>query len=249
MLYVEERGSGPRLALVHGFTQSGRAWGPVGDALAESYRLLAIDAPGHGHSSPVEADLPDGADLMAETVRGGGPAAWLGYSMGGRFALQVALRRPDVVTRLVVVSATGGIDDPAERSARRQADETLAGRIEAGGLEPFVQEWLAQPMFSTLPPDQAHIEARLSGTVAGLASSLRLAGTGTQEPLWGRLATLEMPVLVVAGGKDEKYRALADRLGRAIGLNAAVRIIEDAGHACHLERPDEFVTLVGDWLG
>ena len=249
MLYVEERGSGSRLALVHGFTQSGRAWGRVGDALARRYRLLALDAPGHGRSAHVVADLPAGAELMAETVEPGGPAAWLGYSMGGRFALHVALRRPDLVTKLVVVSATGGIDDPAERSARRHADEALAARIEAEGLEPFLREWLAQPMFSTLAPDQAQLDARREGTAAGLASSLRRAGTGTQEPLWDRLSALDMPVLVVAGGKDEKYRPLAQRLSDGIGANATVQVIEGAGHACHLERPDEFVALVRDWLG
>ena len=94
-LYFETRGSGPRLVLVHGFTQSGRAWGPVGDALAARATVVALDAPGHGRSAGVDADLPGGADLMAATAEAaGGPAAWLGYSMGGRYALHVALRRP-----------------------------------------------------------------------------------------------------------------------------------------------------------
>jgi 2-succinyl-6-hydroxy-2,4-cyclohexadiene-1-carboxylate synthase len=168
--------------------------------------------------------------------------------MGGRYALHVALRHPDVVERLVVVSATGGIDDPSERQARRSSDELLARRVETEGLESFLGWWLAQPMFATLPPEAAQVESRLDGTAAGLASSLRLAGTGSQRPLWDDLATLEMPVLVVAGGLDTKYRDLAFRLGRTIGANAEVRIIEGAGHACHLERPAELVDLVGGWL-
>jgi 2-succinyl-6-hydroxy-2,4-cyclohexadiene-1-carboxylate synthase len=248
VLYVEERGEGPRLALIHGFTQSGRAWGPVGDALAAGHRLLALDAPGHGRSSHVEAGLPDGADLMAEAVAGGGPASWLGYSMGGRYALHAALRHPDLVRRLVLVSATAGIEDPSEREARRLSDERLADRIEAEGVEAFLRWWLSQPLFATLPPEAVQIESRLGGTPAGLASSLRRAGTGTQEPLWGRLHQLRMPVLVVAGGLDPKYRDLAVRLGREIGENATVEIIEDAGHACHLERPERFVEAVTGWL-
>lgn len=248
MLHVEERGDGRRLALIHGFTQSGRAWGPVGEALAHHYRLIAVDAPGHGRSSSVAADLVHGADLMADAVNAGGPAAWLGYSMGGRYALHVALRHPEVTERLILVSATAGIDDPAERAARRRSDDALADRVEAEGLEPFLRSWLAQPLFASLPAEAAQLENRLDGTAAGLASSLRLAGTGTQEPLWDRLHRLSMPVLVIAGGRDTKYRALAGRLAEAIGPRAQVRIIEGAGHACHLEKPEEFVEIVTAWL-
>ncbi|HWE57451.1 MAG TPA: alpha/beta fold hydrolase [Acidimicrobiales bacterium] len=249
MLYLEERGRGPRLALVHGFTQSGRAWGPAGDRLAERFRLLALDAPGHGRSAGIEADLPGGADLMAEAVdRAGGPAAWLGYSMGGRFALHVALQHPHLVTRLVLVSATAGIDDATERADRRRADGQLADRIEAEGLEPFLRTWLAQPLFASLPPEAAQLESRLDGTAAGLASSLRRAGTGTQEPLWDQLVHLRIPVLVVVGRLDGKYLALAGRLVEAIGTNAELEVVEGAGHACHLEQSDRFSDAVTSWL-
>lgn len=248
MLHLETRGSGRRLALVHGFTQSGRAWGPAGDALARRYQLLALDAPGHGRSAEVRADLEGGADLMAQAVEPGGPAAWLGYSMGGRYALHVALRHPRLVERLILVSTTAGIDDASERDARRRSDEALADRLEAEGVEAFLRGWLAQPLFATLPPEAAQMETRLEGTAEGLAASLRLAGTGRQQPLWDRLPGLVMPVLVVAGGLDPKYAALAERLGRAIGDNATVTIMEGAGHSCHLEQPERFVEIVTGWL-
>lgn len=249
-LHGEVRGEGPDLVLVHGFTQSGRTWGPAGAGLEAGHRVVALDAPGHGASAGVEADLAGGADLMVEAAGrlAGGPAAWLGYSMGGRYALHVALRHPEAVERLVVVSATGGIDDPAERAARRAGDEALADRVEAEGLEPFLRFWLSQPLFATLPAGAAQLEGRMDGTAAGLASSLRRAGTGTQEPLWDRLERLAMPVLVVAGALDGKYVALAERLGRAIGPNATVVFVDGAGHACHLERPDDFLDLVLPWL-
>lgn len=248
VLHLEERGAGPRLVLIHGFTQSGRSWGPVAEALARHHRLVCLDAPGHGRSAGVDAGLADGSDLMAAAIRPQGAASWLGYSMGGRFALHVALRHPGLVERLVLVSATAGIDDPADRLARRRSDEALADRLESDGLEPFLRSWLSQPLFSTLPPSAAGLESRMEGTASGLASSLRHAGTGTQEPLWEELHRLAMPVLVVAGGLDTKYRALADRLGEAIGANATVRVLEGAGHACHLEKPAEFVQIVGGWL-
>lgn len=249
MLHVEERGAGRRLAMIHGFTQSGRSWGPAGQALAGRYRLILLDAPGHGRSAGVEAGLADGADLMAEVVRhGGGPAAWLGYSMGGRYALHVALRHPELVEKLVLVSSTAGIDVPTERAARRESDEVLARRAETEGLERFLQAWLAQPLFAGLDTSAAEMASRLEGTAAGLASSLRRAGTGVQEPLWERLVELRMPILLIAGERDEKYRELALRLAGAIGTNATATLIEGAGHACHLEKPVEFVEAVTSWL-
>lgn len=249
MVHLERAGAGPRLAMIHGFTQSGRAWGPAGTELARHHTLLLLDAPGHGHSAGVATDLATGADMMAATVADqGGPAAWLGYSMGGRFVLHVALRHPEVVERLVLVSTTAGIDDPVERARRRASDEVLAGRLESEGLEPFLRWWLGQPLFSTLPAGAAQMETRLDGSAVGLAASLRLAGTGTQEPLWDRLEQLSVPVLVIAGSLDAKYTALAERLGRAIGPLATVRILEGAGHSCHLEQPQQFVEVVEDWF-
>jgi 2-succinyl-6-hydroxy-2,4-cyclohexadiene-1-carboxylate synthase len=246
VLHREVWGTGDPVVLIHGFTQSALAWEAVRPALVERRTVIALDAPGHGRSASVAADLPAGADLMVEAA--GGPAAWLGYSMGGRFALHVALRHPEAVQRLIVVSATGGIDDPEIRAARREADEALAVRAQAEGLEAFVNWWLTRPLFQTLPPGSAALESRLGGTAAGLASSLRLAGTGSQQPLWSQLRQLDMPVLVVAGAGDDRYVAEGRRLVHSIGSNAAYAEIAGAGHACHLERPDAFLDIIGPFL-
>jgi 2-succinyl-6-hydroxy-2,4-cyclohexadiene-1-carboxylate synthase len=208
--------------------------------------VIAVDAPGHGASSNVLADLPKGADLMVAAT--GGPGSWIGYSMGGRYALHAAIRHPAAVTRLVLVSTTAGIDDPEERAARRRSDEALGERIEREGVESFVRWWLDQPLFATLAPGDASIDDRLHNTTAGLASSLRLAGVGTQEPLWSKLSELDMPVLVVAGELDAKYAALGERLVSSIGDNAKLAVISNAGHPCHLERPRDFLAVVLPFL-
>jgi 2-succinyl-6-hydroxy-2,4-cyclohexadiene-1-carboxylate synthase len=237
------------VVLIHGFTQSGAAWGTITDRVAAAgHQTIAVDAPGHGGSATVEADLPAGADLMVGVAADAGPAAWLGYSMGGRFALHAALRHPEAMSRLVLVSTSAGIDDPDERAARRASDEALAERVETEGVEAFVDWWLTIPLFATLPPEAARRPDRLSNTAAGLASSLRLAGAGTQEPLWDRLAAIEMPVLVVAGEMDRAYAERAHRLADSIGPNATARIIPGAGHACHLEQPEAFLETVLPWL-
>ena len=246
MLHSDGTGDGSPVVLLHGFTQSGAAWDPIAAKLAAEHRVVTIDAPGHGDSSRVRAGLTDGADLMVKVVPA--PAAWVGYSMGGRFALHVALHHPEAVSRLVLVSTSAGIEEREERARRREADEVLAKRIEAEGVETFVRGWLSQPLFSSLPPEAAALDSRLNSTAEGLASSLRLAGAGEQEPAWGRLRSLSMPVLVVTGAVDTKYRALGERLVDEIGANARLKVIAGAGHACHLERPEAFLAAVGPFL-
>jgi 2-succinyl-6-hydroxy-2,4-cyclohexadiene-1-carboxylate synthase len=245
MLHTQSWGTGDPVILLHGFTQSGIAWDPLARRLAAAHRVLAVDLPGHGESDAVSADLWTGADLLAAAA---GAGAWVGYSLGGRFALHVALSHPEVVERLVLVSATGGIDDAGERAARRAGDEELAVRVERDGVEAFVRWWLRRPLFATLPPEAAAIDARLGGSASGLASSLRLAGAGTQEPLWDRLGGLTMPTLVVAGGLDTAYVERAHRLVDAIGSNARLAVIDGAGHACHLEAPEAWLDVAVPFL-
>lgn len=217
----------------------------MADRLADRFTVTTVDAPGHGGSSEVAADLEEGAALIGAA---GGRAAYAGYSMGGRFALHLALARPDLVTALVLVSTTAGIDDEAERAERRRADDALADRVEREGVEAFVRWWLTLPLFATLPADAAATEHRLGNTAAGLASSLRLAGTGTQQPLWRRLPELAMPVLVVAGSLDAAYLARAQRLVAGIGDNASLLAVEGAGHSLPLERPAELADAIASWL-
>ncbi len=135
-----------------------------------------------------------------------------------------------------------------ERAARRAADEQLATELERDGVAQFLERWLAQPLFASLPPEAAGLDDRLRNTAAGLASSLRLAGTGTQQPLWDQLAELSMPVLVVAGERDDKFSAIGSRIAEAIGPNATFALVPGAGHACHLEQPDEFLPVLREWL-
>jgi pimeloyl-ACP methyl ester carboxylesterase len=103
---------------------------------------------------------------------------------------------------------------------------------------------LAQPLFATLPAEAQDRAARLENRPDGLASSLRNCGTGTQEPLWHDLATMNRPTLAIAGAEDEKFAALTQRLAAAIGPNAAAAIIPGAGHSVHLERPDDTADAV-----
>lgn len=235
-------GTGPRIVLVHGFTQTSRSWAPLAARLAAGHEIVAVDAPGHGDSADVRADLEAGAALLGEV---GGLATYVGYSMGGRLCLHLAVSRPDLVERLVLVSATAGLDAPDDRAARRASDEALAASLERDGLDAFLERWVAQPLFAGfVDPD---LDDRRRNTVGGLASSLRLAGTGTQEPLWERLPGITMPVLVVAGADDPKFVAAAERLSALLPM-ATMAIVDAAGHTVHLEQPESFAELLERWL-
>lgn len=254
-LPVRRRRIGPpgapahRLVLLHGFTQSGATWDPVADALdpllGVPVELLAPDLPGHGAAAGVDLDLWGAADAVAAGL--GGPAVVVGYSMGGRVALHLALAHPAAVAGLVLVSTSAGIEDPAERAARRASDEELAARAEADGVEAFVRWWLGRPLFSTLAPEAAAVGARLGGTAAGLASSLRLAGAGAMDDLWGRLGEVAAPTLVVTGALDAAYTSRGERLAAAIP-GATLEVVAGAGHSVPLERPAELADLLARWL-
>lgn len=245
MLWSTRAGRGPRVVLAHGFTQNHRCWGPLPDRLATDHEVVRVDLPGHGRSSDVVADLPTSGRLLTDA---GGRATYLGYSLGGRVALHAALDAPDTVAGLVLVGATAGLATAAERQDRLARDAVLADRLHDEGLAAFLDHWLALPLFAGLTPEQADVEARLENSEAGLASSLRLTGTGTQEPLWDRLPSLTMPVLVVAGADDTKFADLGRHMVSAMGPDADLALIPGAGHPAHLERPDTFVGRLRAWL-
>lgn len=266
-LHADTVGQGRRLVLAHGFTQTGRLWGGMDRLLAQRYQVVSADLPGHGRSSAVRADLLAGADLLAAV---GGRAAYLGYSMGARFCLHVALARPGDVSALVLISGTAGLESAEERAARRRADGLLADQLDPPDRAPghcdadrdrdrdqerdqervdrFLDRWLAQPLFADVPEHAAGRDERRTNTPDGLASSLRMDGTGTQEPLWARLGELSMPVLLVTGENDAKFTELNRRMAAAIGPRARHAVVDGAGHSPHLVRPDLVASLVEQFL-
>lgn len=241
-LFPEAEGAGDKLILFHGFTQTLRSWDTIAADLRQDFRVLTVDAPGHGLSDQVRVDLPTAALLYAATL---GRGTYIGYSMGARLALHVALEQPFVVERLVLLGGTAGLESDDERHARRVADDALADAIERDGVAVFLDRWLAQPMFANVPDDRAD---RLRNSAAGLATSLRLTGTGAQDNLWGRLHELNMPVLVMAGEHDTKFTDIGHRMVKSIGHNATFTPVPNAGHAAHLEQPSASLAVVREWL-
>ena len=229
----------PTVVFLHGFTHTGRSWHPVIAALGERYTSVADDIRGHGDAServPVSLEA-----VIDDVVAAAGPERYtlVGYSMGGRIALHVALAAGDRVERLVLIGASPGIDDATQRDERRRADEQLADEIERSSIEEFARRWAQTPVLAGLPAaalDAAHAD-RLRSTPAGLARALRGLGTGALPSLWERLGELSIPVTLVVGERDSKFGAIAVEMARGMP-EAEVVVAPGAGHAVHLEAPE-----------
>lgn len=230
-----------RIVLLHGFTQTGAAWEPVRSRLQAAGRIaLAPDLRGHGRAGDLRpVDLPAVIGDLDELVD---DAVLAGYSMGGRLALAYAVARPGRVRRLVLVGASAGLQDAHERAARREVDEALAERIQRGGVEGFAREWAAQPLFTGQPAHVAEAaqRERLGQSAAGLAAALRGLGTAALPSLWGSLDDLRMPVTLMVGERDAKFRAIAEAMAARLP-DARVDVVEGAGHAVHLEAPERLL--------
>jgi 2-succinyl-6-hydroxy-2,4-cyclohexadiene-1-carboxylate synthase len=232
---------------LHGFTQRGSMWDEVAALAGGDW--VAPDLPGHG-GRPA-CSWQEAVGIVAGLL-GAAPARCLvGYSMGGRLALAVALDHPDQVDRLALLSSAPGLADAEARRRRAEEDLALADHIEEAGVAAFLDEWLDGPWFGggQAPPAKwraAERAARLGNTAAGLAGALRLLGQGAQPYLGDRLGELGMPVLLVAGADDQRYAALARSMGERIP-RAEVALVAGAGHALVGERPREVAALLAAW--
>ena len=238
-----------RLAFLHGFTQTHHHWhacaGLIRRSLGADPALVFIDLPGHGLSGTDRLTIDQAAPQLVALA---GTGVYVGYSMGARHALAAACAGAPEIERLVLVGGTAGLADQSERDARLAEDEARAQRLERIGVEAFVDEWLAQPMFAGLTVTETDRRHRLRNTVAGLAASLRLAGTGAQEPLWDALREVRIPVLVLAGERDTKFTEIGQRMAGLLS-NGTFMAIPGAGHAAHAENPGATATLISECLG
>lgn len=208
---------------------------------APQLQTIAPDLRGHGSRA---AERPIDTETLVADVLETAPQRFdlAGYSMGGRLALHVALAAPQRVRRLTLISATAGIGDPGAAAQRRADDDALADEIERDGIEAFADRWGTLPLWqrqSDAVRDRAHGE-RLGQQPAGLAAALRGFGTGAMAPVWDRLKTLNLPVTIVVGSEDEKFRDVARRLHERMPW-ARVVVVAGVGHSVPLEAPGALV--------
>lgn len=245
------RETAPRFWL-HGFLGSPADWDPVRGRLAAAPGVECLPClPGHGTApEAVPAELGGWLEWLLERTRDLPPLDLVGYSLGGRLALQLALAAPERVRHLVLLGAGPGLESRPARAERRARDEAWAARLERDGLEAFLAEWYAQPLFASLMDldgASALLARRAVGHPAALAVALRAVSPAGQANLWPRLPELSMPVLWLAGSGDESYAA-SSRRAAARCPRGRLALVPGAGHAAHLERPGALADLLDPFL-
>lgn len=259
--HVEKIGDGAHhVLMLHGFTGSGRSFQDVICAFGnkEDYTFILVDQLGHGKTDApahperyrmekVLVDLKSILDRLSIST-----VFIYGYSMGGRVALSFAIAYPMLVSKLVLESASPGLEKVEDRDVRVKADERLAERIEKDGVESFVDFWTDIPLFQSqksLPTKKqaAIYQQRMNNSPVGLANSLRGLGTGRQPSNWNHLEKIDCPVLLAAGEWDEKFVLIAQEMKKRIEKSVFLKI-SGAGHAIHVEQPRKFGKIVSEFL-
>lgn len=241
-MLISGRSTVPTVIFLHGFLGSSADWQPLARRLQAAWRCVLVDLPGHGRAHfPEHPELYSCAGAtQAVLATADRPAHLVGYSLGGRLALQLALQHPERWRSLTLISASAGLPLAAERSARRRADDALAADLEQNGLTAFLKKWYGQKLFGNLRRKPALfdrlVRRRRKNRAEELARVSHGCSVGRQPALWHRLAELRLPVLLLAGAEDAKYVRLMRRMQRLIPA-AQLVVVEKAGHAVIEEQP------------
>lgn len=240
------------LILLHGFTGSPESWAAVRRSLPHRTRVLAPALIGHDGTPGPErgATFADELDRLAGLVRAEGlqGARVVGYSLGGRVALGLLIRHPDLFSAATLIAVSPGLSDPAEREVRAASDGEWVRLLEREDLPTFVAAWEALPLWETqaaLSPEAAGAQRRirLAHHPVGLARSLEALGLARMPDYRPRLGHIAVPVDLVVGEHDTKFRALAEEMVGRIP-RSRVLIVRGAGHNVVLERPDEIARIL-----
>ncbi|MFD1706733.1 2-succinyl-6-hydroxy-2,4-cyclohexadiene-1-carboxylate synthase [Siminovitchia sediminis] len=255
---AEGKADGAPVILLHGFTGDHTTWHYLRKALEKSFYVISIDLLGHGQTDapmdPKRYEMDQAAkDIIYIMNELRIPKAHLlGYSMGGRLALGIAVMYPERLNSLMLESTSPGLKTESEKLARIRNDETLAKRILGEGIINFVDFWENIPLFQTQKRLPDHIKneirtQRLQNTPIGLANSLIGFSTGKQPSLWGELSSMSIPVLIMYGELDQKFCTIAKEMNELVPGAELVKF-QHAGHAIHVEVPEKFVTIVMEFL-
>lgn len=252
--HVEVSGAGEPILLLHGFTGDVSIWRDSRSALDNRYQVISIDILGHGKSDKPSTVVPYQMESIASDIvqlldsLSVYQTHLLGYSMGGRLALYLAIHYPDRFSSLILESASPGLATEQEREDRRDRDNALADKIEANEIQWFVDFWEGLSLWDSQKSLSNDVllnqrAQRLQNDPQGLANSLRGMGTGVQPSLWDRLPEITLPTQLIVGEFDSKFIGINQHMTQLMS-NATMTTITNAGHTVHLENPKAFIKQV-----
>lgn len=256
--YYETHGAKqlPAILMLHGFLGSSKDWFEVTAALKSKFFCILPDLPGHGRTKSLsDADyamqssaLSLLAILNQEEIK---QAVLVGYSMGGRLALYMALEHSEYFSKLILESASPGLKTEKERQARVASDSNVIHSLKTETMDQFITSWYSQPLFDSIRQDSSKFEellkSRSENNSEKLSKSLRFMGSGVQLSLWDILPDLKQPTLLIVGANDNKFKSVACEMQkRSEAISSAT--IASAGHNVHFERPQEFVMELQKFL-
>ncbi|MDZ7316427.1 MAG: 2-succinyl-6-hydroxy-2,4-cyclohexadiene-1-carboxylate synthase [candidate division KSB1 bacterium] len=243
--------AGCRLLFLHGFLGARQDWLRVAQALSDRVCCVTVDLPGHGEANHLKADFKETIEavialLNALDVR---KIGLVGYSMGGRIALYAALHFPHRFHFVILVSASPGIEE-SERADRRRREELWAERFRHQPLAEALDQWYAQPLFADIRSSPYYAETiarRLKNRPEAVAAALLSLGQASQPPMRHKLPELVVPLHLIVGEKDEKYRREAEWM-RSVLPSATLHVVKECGHAVHLENPTALADVIAEIL-
>jgi len=249
----------PGIFFLHGFGGSSGDWEEIISLLDSDFQLIAIDLPGFGKSSKPDNTKFYQTKFLVQLISDISCRLKLtgvvltGYSMGGRLALQFANKYPGKIKALILESSSPGLKTKLEQKVRRKYDADLISFIKNNTLIDFFTFWQNQPLFASQKnlPQKKQISTlkkkTRSNSKTGLSNSLRCFGQGEMKNLWCALPEIKIPTLLLSGSLDAKYTAIQNEM-ETLFPNSIHKIIEDAGHNLHLEKPKVFVNLIREFL-
>lgn len=257
-LYYETHGDkqSPALLMLHGFLGSSKDWSEVTETLKEKFFCILPDLPGHGRTMPLadsDYTMQSAAQslltiLDREEIK---KCSLVGYSMGGRLALYMALTQPEYFSELILESASPGLKTEKERAARIESDGIVINRLKTQTMDEFITSWYSNSMFDSIRQDREKFEKllknRSENNSAALSKSLKFMGTGVQPALWDIMPDLKLPTLLIVGGNDNKFKSVAFEMAEC-STAISLATIASAGHNVHFERPQEFVMELQKFL-
>lgn len=232
-------------------------WADLSQQLRPRWRTLAIDLPGHGGTPLENFGAPGAFERLTEALEdllnglSIGRVHLLGYSMGGRVALALALRAPERFRSLILEGVSPGLETDGAIRTRHRDEAGWAGALNTD-REQFLETWQINPLFirqAKRNPD-GYAQAlghRLKADPGGWAGALVGFGLSRQPNFWPQLPDLDLPTLLVTGKDDLAFTRHARRMV-ALLPNASHRVVDQAAHGPHLEQPARFSQVVTDFL-